>query len=120
MLDKVQKYKLLFIETQVCIITACVSFGCHVTINCRMLARLPLPWRNIARFGLYYNSNHSKKNHLHTSCCQACDSGRGALLLSVTRGKVSEGIDFDHHYGRAVLMFGIPYVYTKVGDLITT
>ena len=46
---------------------------------------------------------------------QACDCGRGALMLSVARGKISEGIDFDHHYGRAVLMFGIPYVYTKVG-----
>ena len=37
---------------------------------------------------------------------QACDNGRGAVLLSVARGKVSEGIDFDHNYGRAVLMFG--------------
>jgi DNA excision repair protein ERCC-2 len=27
--------------------------------------------------------------------------------------KVSEGVDFDHHLGRAVLMFGIPYVYTQ-------
>ena len=44
---------------------------------------------------------------------QACDNGRGAVLLSVARGKVSEGIDFDHHLGRAVLMFGIPYVYTQ-------
>ena len=35
------------------------------------------------------------------------------MLLSVARGKVSEGIDFDHHYGRAVVMFGIPYVYTE-------
>jgi len=34
-------------------------------------------------------------------------------LLSVARGKVSEGVDFDHHLGRAVLMFGIPYVYTQ-------
>lgn len=34
-------------------------------------------------------------------------------MLSVARGKVSEGVDFDHHLGRAVLMFGIPYVYTK-------
>jgi len=34
-------------------------------------------------------------------------------LLAVARGKVSEGVDFDHHYGRAVLMFGIPYVYTQ-------
>lgn len=44
---------------------------------------------------------------------QACECGRGAVLLSVARGKVSEGVDFDHHLGRAVLMFGIPYVYTK-------
>nr|CAG4636787.1 EOG090X01B4 [Ceriodaphnia reticulata]SVE72778.1 EOG090X01B4 [Ceriodaphnia reticulata] len=44
---------------------------------------------------------------------KACDNGRGAVLLSVARGKVSEGIDFDHHLGRAVLMFGIPYVYTQ-------
>lgn len=26
---------------------------------------------------------------------------------------MSEGVDFDHHLGRAVLMFGIPYVYTQ-------
>ncbi|XP_046401434.1 general transcription and DNA repair factor IIH helicase subunit XPD [Ischnura elegans] len=44
---------------------------------------------------------------------KACESGRGAILLSVARGKVSEGVDFDHHLGRAVLMFGIPYVYTQ-------
>ncbi|KAJ1934866.1 TFIIH/NER complex ATP-dependent 5'-3' DNA helicase subunit, partial [Linderina macrospora] len=43
----------------------------------------------------------------------ACDNGRGAILLSVARGKVSEGIDFDHNYGRAVIMFGIPYQYTE-------
>ncbi|KNE67703.1 DNA repair helicase (rad3) [Allomyces macrogynus ATCC 38327] len=44
---------------------------------------------------------------------RACDNGRGAVLLSVARGKVSVGIDFDHHYGRAVVMFGIPYQYTE-------
>lgn len=44
---------------------------------------------------------------------KACDNGRGAVLLSVARGKVSEGIDFDHHYGRCVIMFGVPYVYTQ-------
>ncbi|KAJ1917417.1 TFIIH/NER complex ATP-dependent 5'-3' DNA helicase subunit [Mycoemilia scoparia] len=43
----------------------------------------------------------------------ACCNGRGAVLLSVARGKVSEGIDFDHNYGRAVVMFGIPYQYTE-------
>jgi len=41
---------------------------------------------------------------------KACDNGRGAVLLSVARGKVSEGIDFDHNYGRAVIMFGfVPF-----------
>jgi DNA excision repair protein ERCC-2 len=44
---------------------------------------------------------------------KACSNGRGAILMSVARGKVSEGIDFDHQYGRAVIMFGIPYVYTQ-------
>ncbi|KAF9653113.1 transcription factor TFIIH complex subunit Rad15 [Thelephora ganbajun] len=44
---------------------------------------------------------------------KACDNGRGAVLLSVARGKVSEGIDFDHNYGRAVIMFGVPYQYTE-------
>ena len=44
---------------------------------------------------------------------KACENGRGAVLPAVARGKVSEGVDFDHHLGRAVLMFGIPYVYTQ-------
>ncbi|CCX33794.1 Similar to DNA repair helicase rad15; acc. no. P26659 [Pyronema omphalodes CBS 100304] len=43
----------------------------------------------------------------------ACSNGRGAVMLCVARGKVSEGIDFDHHYGRTVLCIGIPYQYTE-------
>ena len=43
----------------------------------------------------------------------ACNNGRGAILLSVARGKVSEGVDFDHQYGRTVILFGIPYQYTE-------
>lgn len=42
----------------------------------------------------------------------ACDRGRGAVFLSVARGKVAEGIDFDGHYGRAVLLIGLPVQYT--------
>lgn len=45
---------------------------------------------------------------------RACDSGRGAVFLSVARGKVSEGINFDRHYGRGVIMFGVPF---QVSDL---
>lgn len=43
----------------------------------------------------------------------ACNNGRGAVLLCVARGKVSEGIDFDHHYGRTVLNIGVPFQYTE-------
>ena len=40
----------------------------------------------------------------------ACDVGRGAIFFSIARGKIAEGIDFDHHYGRAVIMFGVPFL----------
>lgn len=39
------------------------------------------------------------------------------MFLSVARGKVAEGIDFDRHYGRAVVMFGVPYQYTLARPL---
>lgn len=44
---------------------------------------------------------------------RACDTGRGAIFLCVARGKVAEGIDFDRHYGRAVLVVGVPFQYTE-------
>ncbi|KAK4535661.1 hypothetical protein CDCA_CDCA05G1686 [Cyanidium caldarium] len=44
---------------------------------------------------------------------RACDSGRGALFLCVARGKVAEGIDFDRHYGRCVVILGVPFQYTE-------
>ena len=34
--------------------------------------------------------------------------------MSISRGKVAEGIDFDGHYGRAVIMFGVPFVNIEV------
>ena len=43
---------------------------------------------------------------------KACDNGRGAVFFSIARGKVSEGVDFAGHYGRCVLVFGIPYQNT--------
>jgi len=47
----------------------------------------------------------------------ACDVGRGAVFLSVARGKAAEGIDFDHHYGRCVVLFGMPFQYTESREL---
>ena len=48
---------------------------------------------------------------------RACNAGRGALFFSVARGKVAEGIDFDRHYGRCVVMLGVPYQYTLARPL---
>ena len=43
----------------------------------------------------------------------AVDSGKGALMLAVVRGKVSEGLSFSDDYARAVIMVGIPYPNVK-------
>ncbi|OAG30001.1 DNA excision repair protein ERCC-2 [Nematocida displodere] len=44
---------------------------------------------------------------------KACEIGRGAILLSVARGKVSEGVDFTGCYGRGVIVLGVPFQYTE-------
>nr|PIL96677.1 DNA excision repair helicase [Toxoplasma gondii COUG] len=43
---------------------------------------------------------------------RACECGRGAVFFSIARGKVAEGIDFDRHFGRCVVLFGVPFQYT--------
>lgn len=49
---------------------------------------------------------------------RACDCGKGALFLSISRGKVAEGVDFDRHYGRCVIVLGVPYQYTRSHTLL--
>jgi DNA excision repair protein ERCC-2 len=53
-------------------------------------------------------------NSLETSLAleayrKACDSGRGAILFCVARSKIAETVDFYGSYGRAIIMYGIPF-----------
>ena len=48
---------------------------------------------------------------------KACDNGRGAVFFSIARGKVSEGVDFAGHYGRCVIVFGVPFQNTMSRNL---
>lgn len=41
--------------------------------------------------------------------CEFVRRGRGAHLMAVFRGKVSEGLDFKDDNGRAVVCVGVPF-----------
>lgn len=40
---------------------------------------------------------------------KACDEGKGAILLCVVRGHISEGVHFNDHYGRCCILMGVPF-----------
>eukprot|EP00658_Telonema_sp_P-2_P011301 TRINITY_DN14290_c0_g1_i3.p1 TRINITY_DN14290_c0_g1~~TRINITY_DN14290_c0_g1_i3.p1 ORF type:complete len:251 (-),score=34.44 TRINITY_DN14290_c0_g1_i3:83-835(-) len=42
---------------------------------------------------------------------------RGALLSCVMNGKLAEGINFNDHLGRGVIVFGVPYASIKDAEL---
>ncbi|EDR29430.1 DNA repair helicase rad3/xp-D, putative [Entamoeba dispar SAW760] len=44
----------------------------------------------------------------------ACHTGKGAILFCVTRGRLSEGINFTNHLARAVLIIGAPYLQSEI------
>jgi Rad3-related DNA helicase len=46
------------------------------------------------------------------------DSGKGALFLGVCRGKISEGMDFQDQYARAVIVVGIPFAAVKEDTIV--
>lgn len=68
-MNKVQSNKLVFIETQDFVETS-------------------LALQN------YHKAGVAMDNVVVAMYTQACCNGRGAVLLSVARGKVSEGVDF--------------------------
>ena len=76
-------------------------------LNRQIRRKLRLPWVSFYQWLIDNDSSYSARYR------EACDQGRGAVLMSVSRGKVSEGIDFSGHYGRAVLVFGIPFIFTQ-------
>jgi len=48
-------------------------------------------------------------NSLIEEYYKAIQENKGAILLAVYRGKVSEGLDFSDWKARAVIIFGLPY-----------
>lgn len=57
--------------------------------------------------------DHDETERALSEYKKACETGRGGIMLSVARGKISEGVDFSGCYGRGVLVFGVPYQYTE-------
>ncbi|CAL1144223.1 unnamed protein product [Cladocopium goreaui] len=61
------------------------------------------------------------KQQLHHCCSNIVDFGIGVQRQKwkrhVTLVKVAEGIDFDRHYGRCVVLFGVPFQYTLSREL---
>ncbi|KAA8909788.1 helicase C-terminal domain-containing protein [Sphaerosporella brunnea] len=51
----------------------------------------------------------SSVEHTLEQYSQAIDCGKGAILLSVVGGKMSEGINFNDNLGRGIIMIGLPF-----------
>jgi chromosome transmission fidelity protein 1 len=60
---------------------------------------------------MFYESQEKQPNteDLLHEYSTTIDSGRGALLLSVVGGKLSEGINFSDKLGRGVIIIGLPF-----------
>ncbi|BFU25795.1 DNA repair helicase putative [Entamoeba histolytica] len=64
---------------------------------------------------IFVESNDSEETSLAFQNYRlACHTGKGAILFCVTRGRLSEGINFTNHLARAVLIIGAPYLQSEI------
>eukprot|EP00127_Corallochytrium_limacisporum_P001321 Clim_evm11s51 gene=Clim_evmTU11s51 len=70
-------------------------------------------WNSIARKKTVFveprSANESKDVVDEFKKCAENDTGNGAILFCVCRGRLSEGVDFADKHARAVIITGIPY-----------
>ncbi|CAI5536097.1 unnamed protein product [Closterium sp. Naga37s-1] len=114
--QEVMEHKLVFIETQDVVETT--HAACHAQSHIPMARVPPVPptarRQEVMEHKLVFIET---QDVVETTLAldnyrRACDCGRGGVFFSIARGKVAEGIDFDRHYGRLVIMFGVPFQYT--------
>ena len=48
---------------------------------------------------------------------QACDNGRGAVFFATARSTIAESMNFVGHYGRCIIIYGIPFQNTLTRNL---
>ena len=107
-LEQITTHKLLFIETQDVVETtlALENFkrACDVGRGAVFFSVILIP----------KSSTHpGEGDDERKAICEFCPIFVSDFWLhQVARGKVAEGVDFDRHYGRAVIILGIPFQYT--------
>eukprot|EP01065_Artemidia_motanka_P029323 TRINITY_DN35463_c0_g1_i1.p1 TRINITY_DN35463_c0_g1~~TRINITY_DN35463_c0_g1_i1.p1 ORF type:complete len:949 (+),score=274.51 TRINITY_DN35463_c0_g1_i1:63-2849(+) len=77
----------------------------------RTMGRVRTLWEELARMKEIFEEGRGgvDARTVHAAYTAAAERGRGALLLAVMRGRMSEGIDFADGQARAVLVVGIPF-----------